>query len=44
MNKKAIEKVYWIKNRDKKKPFNFICSDLKNISDYAKVSIMPTKP
>ena len=38
MNKKAIEKVYWIKNRDKKKPFSFICSDLKNISDYAKVS------
>ncbi len=38
MNKKAIEKVYRIKNRDKKKPFSFICSDLKNISDYAKVS------
>ena len=38
MNKKAIEKIYWIKNRDKKKPFSFICSDLKNISDYAKVS------
>ncbi|MEZ4552004.1 MAG: Sua5/YciO/YrdC/YwlC family protein [Desulfobacterales bacterium] len=26
-----------MKNRDKK-PFSFICSDLKNISDYAKVS------
>lgn len=38
MNKKAIEKIYRIKNRDKKKPFSFICSDLKNISDYAKVS------
>ena len=38
MNKKAIEKIYQIKQRDKKKPFSFICSDLKNISDYAKVS------
>ncbi len=38
MKKKAIEKIYQIKQRDKKKPFSFICSDLKNISDYAKVS------
>jgi tRNA threonylcarbamoyl adenosine modification protein (Sua5/YciO/YrdC/YwlC family) len=38
MNKKAIQKVYLLKQRDKKKPFSFICSDLKNISDYAKVS------
>jgi tRNA threonylcarbamoyl adenosine modification protein (Sua5/YciO/YrdC/YwlC family) len=38
MNKKAIEKIYALKKRDKKKPFSFICSDLKNISDYAKVS------
>ncbi|MGD9212167.1 MAG: L-threonylcarbamoyladenylate synthase [Desulfobacteraceae bacterium] len=38
MNKKAIEKIYQIKQRDKKKPFSFICSDLKNISNYAKVS------
>lgn len=37
-NKKAIEKVYQLKNRDPKKPFSFICSDLKHISDYAKVS------
>ena len=37
-NKKAIEKVYQIKQRNKNKPFSFICSDLKNISDYAKVS------
>ncbi|MBS3756830.1 MAG: threonylcarbamoyl-AMP synthase [Desulfobacterales bacterium] len=37
-NKKAIEKVYWLKNRDKREPFSFICSDLKNISDYAKVT------
>ncbi len=38
MNKRAIEKIYQLKQRDKKKPFSFICSDLKNISDYAKVS------
>jgi len=38
MNKKAIEKVYRIKQRNKNKPFSFICSDLKNISNYAKVS------
>ncbi|OQY57796.1 MAG: threonylcarbamoyl-AMP synthase [Desulfobacteraceae bacterium 4572_88] len=38
MNKKAIQRVYQLKQRDKKKPFSFICSDLKNISDYAKVS------
>ncbi|HSO19684.1 MAG TPA: L-threonylcarbamoyladenylate synthase [Desulfosarcina sp.] len=38
MNKKAIERVYQLKQRDKKKPFSFMCSDLKNISRYAKVS------
>jgi tRNA threonylcarbamoyl adenosine modification protein (Sua5/YciO/YrdC/YwlC family) len=38
MNKKAIERIYLIKQRDKKQPFSFICSGLKNISNYAKVS------
>ncbi len=38
MNKKAIEKIYAIKQRDKNKPFSFICPDLKDISKYAKVS------
>lgn len=38
MNKKAIQKVYQLKQRNKNKPFSFICSGLKNISDYAKVS------
>ncbi len=38
MNKKAIEKVYQLTQRNKKKPFSFICSDLKDISQYAKVS------
>lgn len=38
MNKKAIEKIYQIKQRDKKKPFSFVCADLKHISDYAKIT------
>ena len=38
LNKKAIEKIYQLKQRDKSKPFSFICSELKNISHYAKVS------
>lgn len=38
MNKKAIEKIYRLKQRDKTKPFSFICPDLKNIAQYAKVS------
>jgi tRNA threonylcarbamoyl adenosine modification protein (Sua5/YciO/YrdC/YwlC family) len=38
MNKKAIERIYQIKQWRKNKPFSFICSDLKNISQYAKVS------
>jgi tRNA threonylcarbamoyl adenosine modification protein (Sua5/YciO/YrdC/YwlC family) len=38
MNKKAIENIYQLKQRNKSKPFSFICSGLKNISDYAKVS------
>ncbi|NNF99850.1 MAG: threonylcarbamoyl-AMP synthase [Desulfobacteraceae bacterium] len=38
MNKKGIEKIYQLKQRRKDKPFSFICSGLKNISEYAKVS------
>ena len=38
MNKKAIERIYQLRQRDKKKPFSFICSSLKNISRYAKVT------
>ena len=38
MNKKAIQRIYQIKQRDASKPFSFICSDLKDISDYAKVT------
>lgn len=38
MNKKAIEQVYAIKQRNPTKPFSFICPDLKDIATYAKVS------
>jgi tRNA threonylcarbamoyl adenosine modification protein (Sua5/YciO/YrdC/YwlC family) len=38
MNKRAIQKIYQIKQRNKYKPFSFICSNLKNISHYAKIS------
>ena len=38
MNKKAIQRIYQLRQRDKKKPFSFMCSDLKNISLYAKVT------
>ncbi len=38
MNPKAIERIYQLKRRDKSQPFSFICSDLTNISQYAKVS------
>ncbi len=38
MNKKAIQRIYQLKQRSKNQPFSFICSGLKNISHYAKVS------
>lgn len=37
-NKKGIERIYLIKQREKKKPFSFICSDLSEVARYAKVS------
>lgn len=37
-DKKAIERVYRIKRRDRSKPFSFICSDLRHISEFARVS------
>ncbi|UFS70838.1 threonylcarbamoyl-AMP synthase [Geomonas sp. RF6] len=37
-NKKGLERIYLIKQRDRKKPFSFICADLSDITRYAKVS------
>jgi tRNA threonylcarbamoyl adenosine modification protein (Sua5/YciO/YrdC/YwlC family) len=36
-NLKGISKLYQIKRRSLSKPFSFICADLKNISEYARV-------
>ncbi len=38
LNKKAIEKVYWIKGMPRRKPLSFICHDLTHIAKYARVS------
>jgi tRNA threonylcarbamoyl adenosine modification protein (Sua5/YciO/YrdC/YwlC family) len=37
-NKESIERIYLLKRRPKQKPFSFICSDLKDISEYAQVT------
>jgi len=37
-SKKGIERIYVIKQRERKKPFSFICTDLSEIARYAKVS------
>ncbi|MDA8307198.1 MAG: L-threonylcarbamoyladenylate synthase [Deltaproteobacteria bacterium] len=37
-NKASIEKIYLLKRRSKQQPFSFICSDLKNLSEYAQVT------
>lgn len=37
-NKRAVERICQLKGRDKKKPLSFVCSDLSDISRYAKVS------
>ena len=38
LNKKGIQQIYKLKNRPLKKPFSFVCDDLKEISRYAIVS------
>jgi tRNA threonylcarbamoyl adenosine modification protein (Sua5/YciO/YrdC/YwlC family) len=37
-NKRAIQRVYRLKNRPLKQPFSFVCDSLKEISRYAQVS------
>lgn len=36
--KHAIDRIYQFKQREKKKPFSFICADLSEVARYAKVS------
>lgn len=38
LSKKAIDRLYGIKNRDRKKPLAFLCPDLSNVAEYARVS------
>lgn len=42
-NKKGLERIYQLKQRDKRKPFSFICSDLSEVSRYARLSNMAFK-
>jgi tRNA threonylcarbamoyl adenosine modification protein (Sua5/YciO/YrdC/YwlC family) len=37
-NKRGIERIYLLKQREKKKPFSFICADLSEVARYARVS------
>ena len=37
-NQKAIKRIYQIKRRPKQKPFSFMCSSLKNVSEYGYLS------
>lgn len=37
-NKKAIERIYTIKQKDRKEPLSFICPDLRHVSKYAQVN------
>lgn len=37
-SKKAIERLYQLKGRDKKKPLSFLCPDLSDVARYAHVS------
>jgi tRNA threonylcarbamoyl adenosine modification protein (Sua5/YciO/YrdC/YwlC family) len=38
LSRKGIERIYRIKQRDRKKPFSFICPDLAEVSKYARLS------
>lgn len=37
-SKKAVERINRIKGRDPKKPMSFVCSDLRHLSEYARVT------
>lgn len=38
MSKKGIDRLYALKDRDRKKPLSFLCADLSDVSQYALVS------
>lgn len=37
-SKKGLERIYQVKQRDKRKPFSFICPDLSEVSRYARLT------
>lgn len=37
-NRDALDRLYWLKKIPKRKPLSFICSDLKMVSRYARLS------
>lgn len=37
-SRRAIERLYQLKGRDRRRPFSFLCPDLSDVSRYAKVS------
>ncbi|MCL2012205.1 MAG: L-threonylcarbamoyladenylate synthase [Cystobacterineae bacterium] len=37
-SKKGIDRLYQLKDRDRKKPFSFLCSDLSDVAKYGLVS------
>ncbi len=37
-NKKGLERIYQMKQREKKKPFSFICPNLSEVAKYSRVS------
>ena len=37
-NRRGVKNIYQIKQRDARKPFSFICSDLSDAANYAQVS------
>lgn len=38
MSRKGIDRLYALKDRDRKKPLSFLCADLSDVSQYALVS------
>lgn len=37
LNKRAVERLYVLKKRNRRKPFSFVCADLTDIARYAQV-------
>lgn len=42
-SRKGLDRIYQAKQRDRKKPFSFICSDLSEVARYARLTDMAFK-